>query len=422
MKKKLTKTGLIIALAFICTNIVSAQNYMITFSGSGQSNVVEAVEVKNTTQQTSVTLNGTDTLHLVDVVGINPIIHENAAMKVYPNPTRHTSRVEFYNSEDGNVTVEIIDITGKTLSTLSVNLYRGLHAFEIQGLGSGIYLLKAIAETTVQQQRLITYAQSFGNPQINYLESFDLTQATAQIKSAKNIVEMQYNDGEILVLKGSSGDYSHTMSLIPDESQNIDFEFIECVDGDGNHYGVVTIGEQVWMAENLNFGTRINGSSNQTNSGIIEKYCYNDIESNCNTYGGLYQWDEMMQYSTIEGVQGICPPGWHIPTDAEWTALTDYLGGESVAGGKMRETGTTHWSPPNTEATNSSGFTGLPGGRRGSNGGFGNLGFIGNWWSSTEYSSVIAWHRFLDYDNPAEAHRGYSIKEFGFSVRCLRDN
>ena len=96
------------------------------------------------------------------------------------------------------------------------------------------------------------------------------------------------------------------------------------------------------MAENLNVGTRINGSGSQTNNSTIEKYCYDDNEANCTTYGGLYQWDESMQYSTMPGVQGICPTGWHLPTDAEWTTLTTYLGGEGIAGGKKKETGTTH--------------------------------------------------------------------------------
>jgi hypothetical protein len=118
MKKKLTKTGLIFTLAIIYVNLINAQDYLITFTGSGQSNNVETVEVKNITQQNSVTLNGADTLHLVYVVGINPIDQENAGIKVYPNPTMHSSRVEFYNSEAGNVTMEIIDISGGKASQI----------------------------------------------------------------------------------------------------------------------------------------------------------------------------------------------------------------------------------------------------------------------------------------------------------------
>jgi len=108
-------------------------------------------------------------------------------------------------------------------------------------------------------------------------------------------------------------------------------------------YNTVEIGTQCWMAENLNIGTRVNGSVTQT-PGAIEKYCFDNSESNCNVYGGLYQWPEMMDYATTPGVQGICLSGWHIPTVDEWTILITYLGGNSTAGNEMKETGTTHWA------------------------------------------------------------------------------
>jgi len=109
-----------------------------------------------------------------------------------------------------------------------------------------------------------------------------------------------------------------------------------------------------------------------------------------------------------------------LPSDVEWTELTDYLGGTSVAGGKLKETGTTHWISPNTGATNESGFTALPGGNRFNNGSFSNIGYDGSWWSSTEYSTAHAWYRLLFCDY-AGIHRGSSSKELGFSVRCVRD-
>lgn len=190
---------------------------------------------------------------------------------------------------------------------------------------------------------------------------------------------------------------------------------------DSKTYTTVPIGTQCWMAENLNIGTRIDGSSNQANNATIEKYCYENSEAQCDVYGGLYQWNEMMNYTTTPGVQGICPDGWHLPTDAEWTALTTYLGGESVAGGKMKETGTTHWNSPNTGATNSSGFTGLPGGYRNIGGTFGGLGSDGYFWSSSEYSTTNAWARGLSYSS-AFVYRYIGLnKSYGFSVRCLRD-
>jgi len=189
---------------------------------------------------------------------------------------------------------------------------------------------------------------------------------------------------------------------------------------DGKTYNTVLIGAQCWMAQNLNIGTKINGSWEQTNNQVIEKYCYSDLESNCDIYGGLYKWNEAMQYVTTPGVQGICPAGWHLPTDAEWTVLTTFLGGEDVAGGKMKETGTNHWSSPNTLATNSSGFTALPGGYRYDDGDFYDLADYAYFWSSSESSSSDAWDRILScYD--AIVYRFGNAKAWGFSGRCLKD-
>ena len=189
---------------------------------------------------------------------------------------------------------------------------------------------------------------------------------------------------------------------------------------DGKTYNTVQIGTQCWFAQNLNVGTKINGNIEQTNNSIIEKYCYADLESNCDIYGGLYQWNEMMQYVTTPGVQGICPTGWHIPTHGEWTILTDFLGGESVAGGKMKEAGYVHWSSPNTGATNSSGFTALPGGNRDINGNFYNLTNYAFFWSSSQFDATIAWYRYLDVSNEY-VYRDNNDKTYGFSGRCVQD-
>jgi uncharacterized protein (TIGR02145 family) len=194
---------------------------------------------------------------------------------------------------------------------------------------------------------------------------------------------------------------------------------------DGQNYNTVLIGDQCWMAENLNVGEMINGTDLMTNNGIIEKYCYDNDPANCEIYGGLYQWNEMMEYDTTAGVQGICPDGWHLPTKGEWNILTDFLGGEYIAGGKMKETGTTHWNSPNKDATNEGGFTGLPAGIRSSygifiNGIFFDLGIYGYFWTSTEHSTLTAWCLRLFYANdliyPVPAG-----KNPGLSVRCLKD-
>jgi uncharacterized protein (TIGR02145 family) len=188
-------------------------------------------------------------------------------------------------------------------------------------------------------------------------------------------------------------------------------------------YNTVQIGTQCWMAQNLNIGTRINGSQNQTNNSIIEKYCYNDLESNCDVYGALYQWDEAMQYVTAERVKGICPSGWHIPTDGEWTVLSTNLGGQSAAGGKIKETGLVHWESPNTGATNSSGFTALGAGYRGINPiGFYELKVDVNIWTSTQSTTYpgTAWMRYV-YNYQHILISSLSNKPDGYSLRCIKD-
>jgi uncharacterized protein (TIGR02145 family) len=129
----------------------------------------------------------------------------------------------------------------------------------------------------------------------------------------------------------------------------------------------------------------------------------------------LYNW------FTVADARNIAPTGWHVPTDAEWTTLTTFLGGESVAGGKMKETGTTHWVSPNTSATNESGFTALPAGfRDGNDGTFGSLGYYGNFWSSTQSDASSAWFRYLNHGY-ADCDRYDYSKAYGFSVRLLKD-
>jgi uncharacterized protein (TIGR02145 family) len=189
-------------------------------------------------------------------------------------------------------------------------------------------------------------------------------------------------------------------------------------DRDSKSYNTVQIGEQCWMSQNLNIGTRIEAGGSQGNNSIFEKYCYDNSESNCDIYGGLYQWYEMMQYSFTPGIKGICPTNWHLPTNAEWTILITFLGGENTSGGKMKETGTTHWATPNTGATNSSGFSALPGSFCFSGGNFGNAGFSAYFWSSTGYSEASV--RYIYYDN-AWVNSGSMNNWTSLSVRCLKD-
>lgn len=200
---------------------------------------------------------------------------------------------------------------------------------------------------------------------------------------------------------------------------------------------MVTVGTQTWMAENLrvahyNDGTPIPLVTDNTvwedssNAGNPAYTWYNngnygtpDDGAPASDYGALYNWYAIDTLSN--GNKNVCPIGWHVPSDADWTILADHLGGIGVAGGKMKETGLGHWDSPNTGATNESGFFGLPGGVRDSNGSFNFIGDFGFWWSSTQDDALRAMVRIL-FDSFFNVSRNTDNKGSGLSVRCLRNS
>jgi len=195
-------------------------------------------------------------------------------------------------------------------------------------------------------------------------------------------------------------------------------------DIDGNIYKTVYIGTQQWMGENLktakyNDGTLIpNVSDNSQWSNLTTGAWayYNNVASNNSKYGKLYNWYAVSPITN--GNKNICPAGWHVPTDTEWTVLISYLGGEAIAGGKMREVGTINWSWNTPETSNSSLFTGLPGGELSSKGFYVGIGNSGLWWSSSQASTYDAYYLYLD---SYSLSKNSNYKYYGRSVRCLKD-
>ena len=232
------------------------------------------------------------------------------------------------------------------------------------------------------------------------------------------------------IKQGTGATYSVTSTV--DEITFINTTTTPFVCGDvilygGETYPTILIGSQCWFQKNLNIGTRIEGISNQTHNSIIEKYCYGDIDANCTTYGGLYQWAETVQYlngatnttspdpAFTGNVQGICPPGWHIPTEAEFQTLKNAVddGNDLKAIGQGTGDG---------EGTNESGFSALLAGRRliTTGGNFNDFGWVTYFWSSTEHNTTYALGLTLNKlswgFNP-----GNFPKYYGYSVRCLKD-
>lgn len=204
----------------------------------------------------------------------------------------------------------------------------------------------------------------------------------------------------------------------------------------GQTYPTVQIGGQCWMAKSLNLGTMIHGSNSQANNNIIEKYCYGNNSSNCDTYGAIYQWNELMQYTTIESAQGLCPTGWHLPSDNEWISLEEELGMCSGSGSTcshaVGQRGTNQGSQMTANAVlwnngdlendpefGDSGLNLLPAGNRLTNGSIIDQNNAAILWSSTQNGST-AWYRHLSH-NRSQVGRAAVSKSSGFSARCIKD-
>lgn len=196
-------------------------------------------------------------------------------------------------------------------------------------------------------------------------------------------------------------------------------------DVDGNVYNIVKIGNQYWMAENLKVTKFNNGDAIATttpankdlssSTNPIYLWAYDGNQNNVGVYGYLYSW------AAVNDARKLAPAGWHIPTDADWNELVSYLGGEDLAGGKMKEQSTAHWVSPNTGADNSSGFNAVPAGNRNLNGSFYDLGYHTAWWSATNNGTGYGNYRVIHKNEAKIFSYFYSDVKVGFSVRCIKD-
>ena len=304
---------------------------------------------------------------------------------------------------------------GSSVALTNVNWANGAKFMQVEiDLGSGF------VDIGTQQLLSVPYALHAGSVHLNVSATGDT---------------LFVGDGSFVIIPGISeansfttGTTLHTCGATHVHNPNLSYGSM--TDQEGNRYKTIVIGSQEWMAENLSTSIYRNGDAIQTGLSNAEwtntvitqigSWAYwNDDVSNACPYGKLYNW-----YACVDA-RKLCPVGWHVPTDAEWTVLTNYLGGEATAGGIMKATGTIEtatglWYAPNAEATNSTGFSGIPGGFRNNNGGYGYIGYLLHWWSSSEVGNDFAFSRYLGYSG-GNALRVNSNKQVGFSVRCLRD-
>ena len=348
----------------------------------------------------------------------------------YPNPVFEQCHISMYIPETGNVIILAADIQGRVVSSTERFMNKGIHLFKFIPGEASVYILKARWNNLEKTIKIINANPRPGRRcQLDYsgIENGDYSLKTSLI--TKDLAMQESG-----ILDSPTANETYTFQF----ATNIPCLGTSMVEYEGQVYNTIQIFSQCWLKENLNVGTMINGSQDQTNNSIKEKYCYDNNPDSCTKYGGLYKWDEMMQYTTQEGVQGLCPPGWHLPTDEEWKVLegavdSQYGIGDPIwnyywergydAGMNLK---TTNGWFANGNGTDMFGFSGLPGGFRiTSLVRFYNVCIYSYWWTSTEFGFFDAWCRILNFAYSGVRRSYYSYfgihKDYGFSVRCLRD-
>jgi uncharacterized protein (TIGR02145 family) len=421
MKKKL-----LLFLMISSASSLIAQNYMISFSGSGQSTIVDSVRVINLSQGTTLTLNGSDTLHLGGTVGIPEMRLNPDQMFIYPNPASEWVYVELNAVPNSYVQLNVADLLGRTVLQDVVKLNTGRERYSLSGLNRGVYIISANINGILSTERILIQSNSKFNPSFKEVDQAGNKQESGNEGIYKrfsgSVVSMNYIDGEVIMTTAYSSDYKTVKTFVPTESQTVNYNFVSCTDASGNSYSVVSIGRSVWMAENLktthfNDGTELPLITNNTEwlNATGPAYCWyeNDFDTYGSVYGALYN-------GLIVETDNLCPAGWHLPSDSEWASLTGFFGPDSLVGGMLKETGFLHWNEPNTGATNVGGFTALPGGWRTDGGPFSAIRNYGYWLSSKDPQTLKVFPRGIGNESSSIDRYWYSPVS-GFSVRCVKD-
>jgi uncharacterized protein (TIGR02145 family) len=442
----LKKTTLIALFAMISLGLFSQRPTLeLTFTAENNMDYVQldSIRIMNRTQGGNTILYYPDTVVLIYYVGILDISKGDNAFRVfqnYPNPVADQTTISLYVPDKDRVSLVVTDILGRVILQSDRVLDKGTHTFRFTPGGANLYFFTTRWRGSSSSIKILQAGLNSGGT--GSLEYTGSENTSPQLKAVKDIQDFFFTPGDELLYIGYANGLQSGMLDAPQESKTYTFQFatnIPCpgtptVVYEGQIYNTIQVFSQCWLKENLNVGTMINGTIEQSDNGTIEKYCYNNESDSCTKYGGLYQWDEMMQYTILQGVQGICPPGWHLTTDEEWKVLEgaadsqygigapewdigwDYRGLD--AGTNLKATSGWNYGGNGTDMF---GFSGRPGGVRGGDDGhFGNVGSYGFWWTSTEDDDYYAWSRGLSCDYPG-VYRYSFYKDFGFSVRCLRD-
>jgi uncharacterized protein (TIGR02145 family) len=441
------KISLFIAPAILFITGVSGQRSSLdlTFTANDSAAYagLDSIRVMNRSCGGDTILYWPDTVLSLYYVSIPRISGEDDLFRVYqnyPNPVDGPTTISMFIPEKNRVRMMVSDPAGRVILQAEQTLDRGIQSFRFTPGAEELFFFTAQWGEQIRSIKMIRiFSGSTGKASLQYLGGG----GRPVPKTADAILQFCFSPGDTLLCIGYSGSLESGLLHAPETSETYTFQFasgIPCpgtptVTYEGQVYNTIQVFSQCWLKENLNTGTMVSGTQNQTNNAIIEKYCHSNQPDSCTKYGGLYQWDEMMQYVTQQGSQGICPPGWHLPTDDEWKVLegavdSQYGIGHSYwdnaglrgfdAGKNLKTTG--GWNN-NGNGTDLFGFSALPASYRLTDGTFEVTGIEAVWWTSTPFIPDFAWYRNIHHFSTKTGRfaDSWSFKEYGFSVRCTQD-
>lgn len=397
---------------------LQAQTYNIRFTATGAASVIDSVLATNLSTGRSVTLPGNETLILTSGTGIDDLPLEPVQGTVFPNPFSGNTRFVLELSANQPVDISLISLSGQVLDEFTQSIGPGPQEFDLSVPGSGIYFLRVNAGGNTSGYKIFSVAGKETGSGLEYRGNAASGggRTLTCLKSGGTTYSLRYTNGNRMRYQCMSGNMTTILTDIPTADRTWSVEFTGCIDADLNSYAAVVIGTQTWMAKNLTTLPSVYNSMQE--SGTAARYYVYGYEggnvaqakstSNFAEYGVLYNW---------EAAKTACPQGWHLPSETEWNTLADYVGDDG--GGALKETGTRHWRSPNFSATNTTGFTGLPGGTRNSDVGFELLTYNGFFWSST-LEDTYPLHMRLIF-NGSIVFIGPLERTTACSIRCIKN-
>jgi uncharacterized protein (TIGR02145 family) len=422
MKKNYSLALFALALVFFGSLQAFAVDYTISFTGSGKSTTVGSVEAQNVTKGTSVTVPGGDVLVLtVTNTALNPLTAVNDGLRI-SSSVAGSSTVSFYAKQAGNTRISVYSMDGRKVAGYTQNLQKGTNSFQVSAR-TGAYVISVQGAGYALSGKMISVSSNNSRPEISFL-GVQENKTVSQLKSVEASTSMAYTPGDVMLYKGISGNYATIVTDKPTDSKTINFNFIECKDASGNYYATVKIGGQIWMAENLKTAKYRTGAVIQNitdpnawkDPAVTGAWCYLDnLAANDTKFGKLYNW------YAVADARNIAPEGWHVPTVAEYRAMTIFLGDSALAGGQLKETGTTNWQTTVEGTTNETGFSARGSAKCNSSGVMNDYDHC-YLWTASEYSATNATCVFT-MGGGIELSMTYSPgKRNGFALRCVMDD